>query len=111
MARLYSNENFPQPVVGLRTHGHDVLTSLEAGNANQKIADDEVLAFATSMGRALLTLNRRHFGRLHRSDVSHAGIVCCTVDTDFNRQARRIDEEVSKHPNLAGLLVNVYKGG
>jgi hypothetical protein len=32
MARLYSNENFPLPVVHrLRTLGHDVLTIQEAG--------------------------------------------------------------------------------
>ena len=44
MARLYSNENFPRPVVeALRHRGHDVLTSLEAGRANQGIPDDEVL--------------------------------------------------------------------
>jgi hypothetical protein len=111
MARLYSNENFPRPVVdGLRAHGHDVLTSLQAGKANQQIADDEVLAFATSLGRALLTLNRRHFGRLHRSGASHAGIICCTADADFSGQARRIDDELRKHASLAGLLINVYKG-
>jgi hypothetical protein len=36
MARLYSNENFPLPVVQeLRNFGHDVLTVREAGNADQ----------------------------------------------------------------------------
>jgi len=35
MARFYSNENFPLPVVeALRAMGHDVLSSLDAGNAN-----------------------------------------------------------------------------
>ena len=35
MARLYSNENFPAQSVGeLRRLGDEVLTSLEAGNAN-----------------------------------------------------------------------------
>jgi len=60
MASLYANENFPLQVVeALRALGHDVLTSLEAGQANQAIADDRVLAFAAQHGRALLTLNRR----------------------------------------------------
>jgi hypothetical protein len=45
MAAIYSNENFPKRVVEeLRRHGHDVLTSYEAGQANQKIPDDQVLA-------------------------------------------------------------------
>ncbi|MBI4025373.1 MAG: DUF5615 family PIN-like protein [Verrucomicrobia bacterium] len=62
MARFYSNENFPLPVVKeLRRLGHDVLTSLDAGNANQRIADAEVLQFASQEGRILLTLNRKHF--------------------------------------------------
>jgi len=48
MARFYSNENIPLPVVlALRRAGHDVLTSLEAGRANQRFSDEQVLAFAT----------------------------------------------------------------
>ena len=43
MALLYSNENFPRRVVEeLRRLGHDVLTSYEAGRANQKIPDDQI---------------------------------------------------------------------
>ena len=67
MARLYADENFPLPVVGfLRTFGHDVLTAKEAGKANQRIPDEDVLAFAFSNERAILTRNRRHFIRLHQ---------------------------------------------
>jgi predicted nuclease of predicted toxin-antitoxin system len=59
MVSLYSNENFPKRVVDeLRRLGHDVLTSYEAGLANQKIPDDQVLQFAISQNRAVLTLNR-----------------------------------------------------
>lgn len=48
MSRLYTNENFRYSVVlRLRSLGHDVLTSLEAGNANQCIPDEDVLKFAT----------------------------------------------------------------
>ena len=76
MAGLYSNENFPRRVVEtLRLLGHDVLTSHEAGRANQKVRDDEVLRFATEPQRAVLTLNRLDFFRLHRAtDGQHAGI-------------------------------------
>ncbi len=52
MARFYSNENFPlQTVEELRRLGHDVLTSLEAGNANQASSDSEVLGFANAQNR------------------------------------------------------------
>lgn len=47
MARLYSNENFPIPVVEeLRRLGHDVLTIQETGYANQEYPDDGVLNLA-----------------------------------------------------------------
>ena len=45
MASLYSNENFPLPVVEkLRALGHDVLTIQEAGKADQALPDKEILA-------------------------------------------------------------------
>jgi len=40
----------------LRNLGHDVLTVQEAGNANQRIPDEQVLAFAVSQERAILTI-------------------------------------------------------
>ena len=84
MARFYSNENIAaQVVTELRSLGHDVLTSLEAGNANASVPDHVVLAFATSARRILLTHNRRHFLLLHlRRSESHCGIVLCTFDAD-----------------------------
>ena len=61
MALLYSNENFPRPVVEeLRRLGHDVLTVLEAGKAEQAIEDDEVLAFAVSLGRTVFNSLQSH---------------------------------------------------
>ena len=79
MARLYSNENFPLPVVeALRALGHDVLTSEGAGNANQQIPDPEVLRYAMERGRVVLTINRRDFIQLHRKSSAHPGIIVCT---------------------------------
>jgi hypothetical protein len=49
MARLYANENFPQPAVdALHELGHDVLTTLDSGKAGQAISYEDVLAFATA---------------------------------------------------------------
>ena len=76
MARFYANENFPLPVVvELRRLGHDVLTVQETGKADRAWPDEEVLSFAATDRRALLTFNRRHFVRLHAIQPSHAGIV------------------------------------
>ncbi|MEG5040443.1 MULTISPECIES: DUF5615 family PIN-like protein [unclassified Microcoleus] len=54
MARLYADEQYPYPVVELlRALGHDVLTVQEAGRANQKIPDPDVLAFANRINAAI----------------------------------------------------------
>lgn len=106
MARLYSNENFPMKVVeALRTRGHDVLTTHQAGESNQSISDDEVLAFA----RAVLTINRRDFIRLHRLSDDHAGIIVCTQDSDVLGQAERIDEAIRLSGALAGQLIRINR--
>ena len=101
MARFYSNENIAlQVVMGLRRLGHDVLTSLEAGNANASVPDSEVLSFASTRQRILLTHNRRHFLKLHlHRTESHCGMVLCTFDPDFAGQAGRIDTAVTPCPN------------
>jgi predicted nuclease of predicted toxin-antitoxin system len=66
MAQLYADENVPLPVVqALRQLGCDVLTAQEAGNAGHAVPDEGVLAYARTYERVLLTLNRKHFIRLH----------------------------------------------
>src|ERR1022692_4569411 len=76
MARLYADENFPLAVVEeLRRLGHDVVTVHESGKANRATPDVEVLEFARSEGRVVLTLNRKHFIALHASTPGHGGIV------------------------------------
>jgi predicted nuclease of predicted toxin-antitoxin system len=108
VARLYANENFPRQVVqALRTLGHDVLTVVEAGNANQRIPDDEVLAFAMANERAVLTLNRYDFVRLHDRHPDHHGIIVCAQDPDTDGQAARIHEAIAQVEALAGRLIRV----
>lgn len=110
MAYLYTDENFPRQVVEiLRTLGHDVLTAQEAGNANLRIPDDDVLAFATSANRAVLTRNRRDFMRLHRLQSNHAGIIVCTEDSDFERLAASINAAISSEETLVGKLVRINR--
>lgn len=56
MARIYADENHDIRVIGeLRQRGHDVLTAQEAGNPGQGIPDLDVLAFAVSRDRAVLS--------------------------------------------------------
>lgn len=111
IARLYSNENFPLPVVApLREHGHDVLTTHDAGKSNEGIPDEEVLRFATETGRAVITHNRQDFIRLHRLNPDHAGIIVCTDNADFPALAAKVHAQLQQTESLHGQLVRVNRG-
>jgi hypothetical protein len=85
VAAFYADECFHLAVVeALRQHGHDVLTAFDAGQANQSIPDEAVMALATKLGRVVLTLNRRQFIALHDRNPQHMGIVVCTEDQDVS---------------------------
>jgi hypothetical protein len=110
MANLYADENFRLPVVlALRQLGHDVLTAREAGQAGQGIPDPDVLAFAISQRRAVLTQNRRHFIRLHRQTHTHCGIIVCTQDPDAVALARRIHQALASCPMLDNQLLRIIR--
>ncbi|UXE62361.1 MAG: DUF5615 family PIN-like protein [Woronichinia naegeliana WA131] len=110
MARFYADEQFPFQVVELlRNLGHDVLTVQEAGNANQRIPDDQVLAFAVNQERSILTINRVDFIRLHRRDNEHFGIVVCTNNRNWEQFAARVDDAVKAEESLRGKLIRVLR--
>jgi hypothetical protein len=107
---LYADENFPLRVVEeLRQMGHDVLTALEDGKANQSITDQDLLARATEISRAVLTLNRLDFKRLHRQMPDHAGIIICTEDPDRVGQAKRVAAAIAAVSELSGQMIRVYR--
>src|ERR1051326_8190540 len=92
--RLYADEDFPYPSVEeLRRLGHDVVTA--QADVYRARPDADVLARAHALGRSVLTHNRRHYTRLHRSGVQHSGIVSATQDPDHASLAARIDEELA----------------
>jgi hypothetical protein len=76
---LYADEDFTYPVtLELRQLGHDVLTAQEDGRCGAP--DGAVLSRAHSLGRAVLTHNRRDFERLHRQGADHSGILSAKRD-------------------------------
>jgi predicted nuclease of predicted toxin-antitoxin system len=108
MARIYSNENFPFPVVEkLRSLGHDVLTTQENGRANQRVSDVEVRDFAVRDNRIILTLNRRHFVEIHNANSSHCGIVVCSLDNDFEALSQRIHNALSEMTDMKDRLIRI----
>ena len=109
-ARLYANENFPVPaVLRLRQFGHDVLTTLEAGKAEQAISDPEVLRFAHQHTRAVITFNRKDFVRLHQLSDEHSGIIVCSFDADFMALAERVHQALLPLDTLAKQLIRVNR--
>lgn len=108
MARFYTNENFPVPAVeALRGLGHDVLTTHESGSSGLAIPDEEVLSFAISQQRVLVTFNRQDFIRLHKQNSNHSGIVVCTFDADFIGLAERIHNSINLYSSYDGVLIRV----
>jgi predicted nuclease of predicted toxin-antitoxin system len=107
---LYADEQYPYPVVkSLLELGYDVLTVQEAGKANQRIPDDEVLAFATDDSRAVITQNRKDFIKLHRLQPNHGGIVVCTDDRDWDALAKRVHVALLEEESLQGKLIRIVK--
>ncbi len=110
MARLYADEQFPKIVVKLlRGLEHDMLTVQEAGKANQRIPDEDVLAFAIADNRAVLTINRSDFIRLHNLKLPHAGIIVCTEDINRQRLANQIHEAITATRNLTNQLIRINR--
>jgi predicted nuclease of predicted toxin-antitoxin system len=111
LARLYSNENFAIDIVQiLHDYGHDVLTSYDAGQANQGISDPEVLRFATNQNRILITFNRDDFIDLHHSGINHSGIIICKDDRDYQGQAKFINDFLqSQTTELSDRLIRIQK--
>jgi Domain of unknown function (DUF5615) len=90
MARLYADEHFPREItVRLGELGHDVLTVQKADKRG--LPDENVLAFARETSRAVLTLNRRDFFKLHKTQPDHSGIIVCKDDKDWERLAMNIN--------------------
>ncbi|MEA5598738.1 DUF5615 family PIN-like protein [Rivularia sp. UHCC 0363] len=109
--QFYSNENFPIAMVNLlRAEGYDVLTSYEAGQANQGIPDDVVLQYATKMGRILITENRQDFIDLHHSVSNHAGLIIFKSDRDYAGKVKAIIDFLNEDSRtLQNRLLRVMK--
>ena len=85
----------------LRTHGYDAVGCQEAGRANQKISDDEQLAYAARSGRAILTENHVDFVPLDAAWKSdgreHAGIIIVGNVGAFGELLRRIERHLNTY--------------
>jgi predicted nuclease of predicted toxin-antitoxin system len=95
----------------LRAEGHDVLTSYEAGQANQGIPDGQVLQYAKATNRILITENRQDFIDLHRTVPDHAGIIIFKYDRDYAGKIRVMTDFLNNEDgqSLKNRLLRVMK--
>lgn len=93
----------------LRSLDSDVLTSYDAGQANQGIPDDEVLRFATAQNRAVISFNRDDFVALHRRGDRHAGIIVCKDDRDYLGQVTILHAYLQQVDSLLDRLIRIKK--
>jgi hypothetical protein len=92
----------------LRTKGYDAI-SVVAAPALVGLPDDQILAYATTEGRALVTANIKDFipldTRYRAADQSHAGLIL--VSTKTFPQSRGFPSAVATA--LAALLSDTAK--
>ncbi|MFP4134886.1 MAG: DUF5615 family PIN-like protein [Halothece sp.] len=110
MFKFYANENFPHIMVRLlREQGYEILTSKEAGKANQGISDQAVLDFSITTNRIIITLNRDDFIQLHRQNRRHCGIVICKTDRDYEGQITFLHHYLQTQTSLENRLIRIKK--
>ena len=112
MARFsfYSNENFALYMVKiLRELGHTVVTSYEAGQANQAVPDREVLNYATRNNLTLITFNRDDFIKLHNAGIKHSGIVIYKTDRNYRGQIDYLHDYSQTQDSLINRLIKIKK--
>lgn len=112
MARFnfYSNENFALDMVKmLEKLGHSVITSYDAGQANQAIPDNEVLNYATRNNLVVITFNRDDFIELHNTGIQHSGILICKTDRDYQGQVNFLHKYLQERDSLANRLIRIKK--
>ncbi len=108
MALLYADENFSYRVVErLRQLGHDVVTVRERGRTGGD--DAQVLADASSEGRAVLTFDKRDFWRLHQANPLHAGIIRCDMREYPDVLAANIHQAIGGLSSLAGQFLRINR--
>lgn len=75
MLSYYFDEHMKSAIARqLRSRGIDVLTAQEAGRAGKEIPDSDQLAYATSLGRVIVTRDH-HFEVLAYTQRPHAEII------------------------------------
>lgn len=97
---LFTDEHIDTRLApALTRRGRDVLSCQEAGRANQRISDEDQLAFAASQGRAILTFNTIDFIALDiewkQAGRRHAGIVVSPEIRSLTELIQRVEHHLA----------------
>ena len=100
---LFTDDHIePRLARALSRRGFDVLSCQDAGQANQRISDEEQLAFATSQGRAILTFNFVDFIALDirwkQAGRRHAGSMVSPEIRSLTELIRRVEHHILTVP-------------
>ena len=109
MARLYTNENFPQPAVErLRELGHDVTTTLQDGRANTGIPDRQVLSRASELSRVVVKHRLVSLEINQPAGTRQGGVVRgCLVQREIQKAADT--QRIGGPPRDPALRVQAFK--
>ena len=109
--RLLADENFPKLVVQeLRARNHDVVWISEE---RPGISDSEVLAFATTDKRLLITFDKEDFGELifrHKRKAPF-GIILFRFPQNTPERTQTIIAELESRANWAGHFSTIDENG
>ena len=101
--RLFTDEHiFKSLASELRRRGFDAEGCHEVGLANQRVSDEDLLAYATRSGRAILTENRADFLKLDvawkAADRQPGGIILVAGHIgSFGELVRRVERHLRTH--------------
>ena len=65
------------------------------------------LRYAISLNRAVLTMNRRDFIRLHAQTPQHKGIVICKSSTNWEKIGQAIHNHLSQFETIEKQLIRI----
>ena len=108
MAHLLAHEDLKGTLVrALRALGHEIVRVQDANAAGWDDPDD--FSMTIRLDRILITHNRYDFACLHRSGVSHPGIVAVAQWMDSEAAATAVHELLKTEVSLRGRFFRLNR--
>lgn len=108
MAHLLADEDLKGNLVrALRDLGHEIVRVQDANAAGWH--DPDVFSMAIRLDRVFVTHNRYDYACLHRSGISHPGIIAVAQRMDAETGANLINDLLEAEPNLRGRFFSLNR--